>query len=131
MSANKKAQQLARQLFKLSIVDGLVSADRVTGVLGYLEKLQPAHPLAVLRAYQRFVTIELAKSQAVVEHAGVVSDSILQAIAASVTKKYGRSVTVSTRANPKLLAGLRIRVGDDVYESSVSGQLSVLAASTN
>ena len=131
MAANKKAQQLARQLFKLSIVDGVVSADRVTGVLGYFEKLQPAHPLAVLKAYQRFVAIELAKSQAVVEHAGVVSDSILQTIAASMTKKYGRTVTVSTRANPKLLAGLRVRVGDDVYESSVSGQLNVLAASTN
>jgi len=129
MAANKKAQQLARQLFKLSLVDGLVSADRVAGVLGYLEKLQPAHPLAVLKAYQRFVAIELAKSQAVVEHAGAVSGSILQTIAASMTTKYGRPITASTRANPKLLAGLRVRVGDDVYESSVSGQLGALAAS--
>ena len=129
MAANKKAQQLARQLFKLSIVDVLVSADRVTGVLGYLEKLQPAHPLAVLKAYERFIAIELAKSQAVVEHAGAVSDSILQTIAASMSKKYGRAITVSTRANPELLAGLRVHVGDDVYESSVSGQLGALAAS--
>ena len=131
MAANKKVQQLARQLFKLRLVDGRVSADRVTGVLGYLEKIQPAHPLAVLKAYQRFVATELAKSQAVVEHAGAVSDSILQTIAASMTKKYGRAITASTRANPKLLAGLRVRVGDDVYEASVAGQLNVLAASTN
>jgi F-type H+-transporting ATPase subunit delta len=131
MAANKKAQQLARQLFKLSLLDGRVSADRVTGVLGYIEKLQPAHPLAVLKAYHRFVAIELAKSQAIVEHAGAVSDSILQTIAASMTKKYSRAITATARANPKLLAGLRVSVGDDVYESSVSGQLSVLAASTN
>ena len=129
MAANKKAQQLARQLFKLSLVDGRVSAERVTGVLGYIEKLQPAHPLAVLKAYHRFVATELAKSQAVVEHAGAVSDSVLQSIAASMTKKYGRAITASTLANPKLLAGLRVRVGDDVYESSVSGQLGALAAS--
>lgn len=129
MAANKKAQQLARQLFKLSLVDGRVSAERVTGVLGYLEKLQPAHPLAVLKVYHRLVATELAKSQAVVEHAGAVSDSVLQTIAASMSKKYGRAITASTRANPKLLAGLRVRVGDDVYESSVSGQLGALAAS--
>ncbi|MBK9991943.1 MAG: F0F1 ATP synthase subunit delta [Verrucomicrobia bacterium] len=129
MAANKKAQQLARQLFKLSLVDGRVSAERVTGVLGYIEKLRPAHPLTVLKAYHRFVATELAKSQAVVEHAGAVSDSVLQTIAASMTKKYGRAITASTRANPKLLAGLRVRVGDDVYESSVSGQLGALAAS--
>jgi len=129
MAANKKAQQLARQLFKLSLVDGLVSAERVTGVLGYLEKIQPAHPLAVLKVYQRLIATELARSQAIVEHAGAVSDSVLQAIGAAMTKKYGRAVTASARANPKLLAGLRVRVGDDVYESSVAGRLSQLAAS--
>ena len=129
MSANKKAQQLARQLFKLSVVDGRISADRVTGVLGYIEKTQPAHQLTVLKSYRRLVTTELAKSLAVIEHAGAVSNSILQAIAASMTKKYGRTIIASTRANPKLLAGLRVRVGDDVYESSVSGQLGALAAS--
>jgi len=129
MAANKKAQQLARQLFKLSIVDGAISAERVSGVLGYIEKTQPAHQLTVLKSYHRFVAAELAKSQAIIEHAGAVSASILQTIAASMTKKYGRTITASTRANPKLLAGLRVRVGDDVYESSVSGQLGALAAS--
>jgi len=129
MAANKQTQNLARQLFKLSVVDGQISAERVTGVLGYLEKLKPAHPLAVLKAYQRLVATELARNLAVVEHAGAVSDSILQAIAASMAKKYGRPIATSTRANPALLAGLRVRVGDDVYESSVSGQLGVLAAS--
>ena len=127
----KQAQHLARQLFKLSLVDGRISSERVTGVLGYLEQLKPAHPLAVLKAYHRLVATELARNLAVVEHAGTVSDSILQAIAAAMTKKYGRPIATSTRANPSLLAGLRVRVGDDVYESSVSGQLSVLAASTN
>jgi F-type H+-transporting ATPase subunit delta len=129
MAANKQAQHLARQLFKLSLADGKLSAERVTGVLGYLEKTSPAQPLAVLKAYHRLVAQELAKSQAIVEHAGAVSNSVLQTIAAAMTKKYGRAITASTRANPKLLAGLRIRVGDDVYESSVSGQLGALAAS--
>ncbi|MFT3783458.1 MAG: F0F1 ATP synthase subunit delta [Nibricoccus sp.] len=128
MAANKQAQQLARQLFKLSVVDGQISAERVSGVLAYVEKTKPPHMLAVLTIYRRLVATELAKSQAIVEHAGSVSDSVLQSIAAAMTKKYGRAVTVSARANPALLAGLRVRVGDDVYESSVAGQLSQLAA---
>jgi len=129
MVANKQSQLLARQLFKLSLVDGLVSAERVVGVLGYLEKIQPAHPIAVLKVYHRLVATELAKSQALVEHAGTVSDSVLQSIAAAMTKTYGRPITVRTQANPALLAGLRVRVGDDVYESSVASQLGALAAS--
>jgi len=44
-----------------------------------------------------------------------------------MTKKYARPVTASAKANPSLLAGLRIRVGSDVYESSVAGQLANLS----
>jgi F-type H+-transporting ATPase subunit delta len=45
-----------------------------------------------------------------------------------MTRKYGRTVTASARANPALLAGMRVHVGDDIYESSVEGQLAALAS---
>ncbi len=125
----KQAQLLARQLFKLSVVDGTVSADRVAGVLAYVEKHASAQSLLVLKAYRRLVATELAKSEARVEHAGAISSSALAAIAATMTKTYRRPVTAVARANPALLAGVRVHVGDDVYESSVSGQLAALAAS--
>jgi F-type H+-transporting ATPase subunit delta len=124
----KKAQQLARQLFKLSLVDGSVSAERVSGVLAYLEKHRPANPLMVLRAYARLVAADVARSQAVVEHAGSINDAALSAIAAAMTKKYGRQVRATAKKNDALLAGLRVRVGDDTYESSVAGQLATLGA---
>jgi F-type H+-transporting ATPase subunit delta len=128
-SGKKHVQQLARQLFKMSMVDGVLSAERVTGVLEYIEKHRPPQTLAVLKAYQRLVTLEVARGQAVVEHAGSIDDSLLGAIAASMTRRYSRPVTSIARRNDALLAGLRVRVGDDVYESSVAGQLATLAAS--
>ncbi len=129
MSAqSKKAQQLARQLFKTSLVDGAVSAERVTGVLEYIEKHQPAHTMLVLRTYQRLIAQEIARSEAVVEHAGQVSAAILQSIAEAMTKHYQRPISTVAKPNPALLAGLRVRVGDDVYENSVAGQLATLAA---
>lgn len=127
LSMQKQDQQLARQLFTLSLDRGLVSAERVAGVLQYLEKHPPAHPLAVLRAYQRLIKAEYAKSQAVVEHAGPVSDEVLKSIEANMTRRYQRTVTASAKPNPGLLAGLRVRVGDDVYESSVANQLAGLS----
>jgi F-type H+-transporting ATPase subunit delta len=128
MAINKQAQQLARQLFKLSFADGQLSAERITGVLGYVEKTKPANALTVLKAYQRLVVTELAKSNAVVEHAGAVSPALLQNIAAALTKKYGRPVTATARPNPALLAGLRVRIGDDIFENSVASQLETLSA---
>ncbi len=124
----KKAQMLARQLFKLSLVDGTVSTDRVAGVLAYVEKHKLANPVMVLRAYRRLVVTELAKSHAIVEHAGAIQDATLAGIAAALTQKYRRPVTAAAKANPALLAGLRVKVGDDIYESSIAGQLAALSA---
>jgi F-type H+-transporting ATPase subunit delta len=126
-SGKKQVQQLARQLFKLSLVNGELSADQVAGVLQYVEKHRPAHTLAVLRTYERLVAAEIARSQAVVEHAGAVADGVLARIAEAMTAKYRRKITSLARRNDSLLAGLRVRVGDDVYESSVSSQLTQLA----
>jgi len=127
-SGTKQVQQLARQFFKLSVVDGVLAADRVAGVLEYIEKHRPAHALAVLKAYHRLVAAEVARGRAIVEHAGLLGDATLAAIAAAMTKKYSRPVTAVARNNNSLLAGLRVRVGDDTYESSVAGQLAALAA---
>jgi F-type H+-transporting ATPase subunit delta len=127
-SKAKVAQQLARQLFVMSVVDGVVSPERVGGVLQYVEKYTPANPILVLKAYQRLIATEVAKSAAVVEHAGAINDTTLSSIAAAMSKKYGRVVTATSKPNPALLAGLRVHVGDDIYESSVAGQLASLAS---
>jgi F-type H+-transporting ATPase subunit delta len=124
----KIAQQLARQFFRMSVVDGEVSAERVGGVLAYVEKHRPANPVMVLKAYQRLIAAEVAKGVALVEHAGSVNDAVLSAIASTMSKKYGRKVSATAKPNPELLAGIRIHIGDDIYESSVAGQLAALAS---
>jgi F-type H+-transporting ATPase subunit delta len=127
-SGKKQIQQLAKQLYKLSFVDGTFAPERVAGVLEYVEKHRPAHPLAVLRAYQRMVIAEIARGQALVEHAGPVTSAVLANIESAMTKKYGRKIVTVAKPNPGLHAGVRIRVGDDVYESSVAGQLAALSS---
>lgn len=123
---SRQAQQLARQLFSLSLENGAVSPERVGGVLAYLEKHRPASPAAVLKAYRRLVAAELARGEAVVEHAGPVVAEVLQSIGAAMTRRYGRAVSARSRPQPGLLAGLRVRVGDDVYDASAAGRLAAL-----
>jgi F-type H+-transporting ATPase subunit delta len=127
MAADKQTKLLAKQLFKLSVVNGVVSPEQVAGVLGWVEKTSPRRPVALLKAYHHRIALELAKSRAEVEHAGPVSDATLKQIEAAMTKRYSRVVTASAKPNPKLLAGLRVRVGSDVYESSVASQLAKLS----
>jgi F-type H+-transporting ATPase subunit delta len=127
MAADKQTKLLAKQLFKLSVVNGVVSPEQVAGVLGWVEKTSPRRPVALLKAYHHRIALELAKSRAEIEHAGPIADSTLKSIEAAMAKNYQRPVTASAKANPALLAGLRIRVGSDVYESSVAGQLAHLS----
>lgn len=124
LSAKNRAY--AKQLLQLSLENGVVSAERVAGVLEYLEKNPPAGYAALLQAYHKLVAVEVAKSEARVEHAGPVAPAALSGIAAALGKRYGRPVTAVAKANPSLLAGLRVRIADDVYESSVAGQLAAL-----
>lgn len=126
-SGKKQILQLARQLYKLSFADGVISAEQVAGVLEYVEKHRPANSMAVLKAYQRLIAAEVARGQALVEHAGPIESSALNSIAAAMGKKYNRPVTAVGKRNDALLAGVRVRIGDDLYESSVAGQLAALA----
>jgi len=127
MAADKQTKLLAKQLFKLSLVNGVVSPEQVAGVLGWVEKTSPHRPVALLKAYHHRIALELAKSRAEVEHAGPVSDSTLKLIEGAMSQRYKRVVSASAKPNPRLLAGLRVRVGSDVYESSVAGQLAKLS----
>jgi F-type H+-transporting ATPase subunit delta len=130
MRASKKSQQLARRLFRLSFADGQISAEWVAGVLAFLTRHPPRQPLAVLKYYRGLVAAQLAKNCALVEHAGAIDAGGLGTIESALTQKYQRPIKATAQSNPGLIAGLRIRIGDDVYESSIVSQLATLVPST-
>lgn len=85
--------------------------------------------MGILKVYHRRIATELAKTNAVVEHSGQISDSILGSISGALSQKYKRVINATARHNDDLIAGLRVRIADDVYESTVAGQLDALANS--
>jgi F-type H+-transporting ATPase subunit delta len=108
-SGKKQLQQLARQLFKLSFANGELSAERVAGVLAYVEKTKPVHTAALLKAYQRLIAGEVARRQAVVEHAGAIDRATLDSIAAAMarlwTLRHRRGQTEQRAARRSARAG--------------------------
>lgn len=127
MAAPKRVRQTARILFNVSLEGDVVSPGRVAGVLAWFEKTQPSQGLAILREYHRLVRVELSKSNARIEHAGDLPAQAVSAIEAFLSKRYSRGVTATVRENPALIAGLRVSIGDDVFESSIAGQLESLS----
>lgn len=126
MSLDKKTRQFAHNLFKLSLEDGRVSESRVGAILGWVDREKPHRAVALLREYRRLVMIEIDRNLAKVEHAGDLSADSLREIAASFSKRYGRPIEATARPNADLIAGLRVRIGCDIYENSVASQLAAL-----
>lgn len=126
MSSQRKSTELARQLFGLSLEQGRLSPARVTAVLQWVEKHRPENPSAVLRAFKRLVADEISRSQVVIEYAGEVSPTLFAEITASMARHYARPLEAVTVSRPELIAGLRVRVGCDIYENTVMSQLASL-----
>ncbi len=120
----------AKRLLAMSIEGGVVSADLVGAVLAALTKSRASHQLRpLLRAYLANVRRELARGEARIEHAGPLAAADADAIAAHFSKLLGRTVRPVARRNDALLAGFRVRVGDDVTDLTASLRLANLAKS--
>ena len=130
MSASKQIRATARTLLKLSLENGQLSEAKVRDVLAWFEAKPPAHAAATLREYHRLVVREYNRSRARIEFAGALSSGAVASILSELSRIYGRPVSAATSENPDLIAGVRISIGDDVYERSIASQLETLAAAS-
>lgn len=128
MKRDKKITQFAKKLVELSKDEqGVVTEARVGEVLAGLKQVEHRNPLGTLKTYLSYLRREVALQTAVVSTPGSLSPEALKEISAKYSALYGRPVTAEVKADPSLIAGVRVRVGDDVYDASVAGRLQRLA----
>ncbi|MDR2982546.1 MAG: F0F1 ATP synthase subunit delta [Puniceicoccales bacterium] len=130
MSANSTVLHAeARRLVAISLENGVVSTERVRAALDVLVKTRkPAKLRPLLKAYYIAIRREIARSEARIEYAGKISEEAPALLASHFTKVYGRPIAPVPSENPALIAGVRVRVGDDVYDASARGTLERLAS---
>lgn len=124
---NRRIKDFARRLVELSTEDGKLSPARVDSVLKTLAAKPPRHHLAIVREYRRAVERFQREHTLEVESATEVSAGTLSSLVAEYSKRYDRELEVVSKINPALIAGMRLRVGDDVYDLSVRGRLAALS----
>jgi len=127
MKRDQKITRLAKKLVELSKDNGVVTEAKVTEVLAGLKQVQHRHHLTVLKTFLSYLRREIALQTAVVMTPGALSDDALKAIEATYSKMYDRPVSAVIQQETSLIAGVRVRVGDDVYDASVAGHLQRLA----
>jgi len=129
MKISKEARRTSRQLFRVCMVDGKLDESRVRTVVSGIASSKPRGYIGMLDAFSRLIANEVDRQRAQVESASALAPATQTELQASLSKKYGRQLTLDFSVNPELLGGIRVKVGSDVWDGSVKARLEGLAAS--
>jgi F-type H+-transporting ATPase subunit delta len=129
MKLSKQARREAKQLFRSCLVNGLLDESRAREVVRLVLEQKPRGYLATLTHFQKLIKLDLDRRSARVESATALPADLQANVQASLTRLYGPGLNFSFAQNPALLAGLRIKIGSDVYDGSIQARLAALQES--
>jgi F-type H+-transporting ATPase subunit delta len=129
MKVTKQARRDAKQLFNACKAHSVLDEGKVRQVVSQVIAQKPRGYLAILSHLLRLVKLDLARRTAKIESATETSPALNESIKANLAAHYGGGLSVAFAVNPSLLGGLRVQVGSDVYDGSVSARLAALEQS--
>ena len=129
MKGSKQSRRDAKQLFQSCQVDGALDEARVRQAVALLIERKPRGYFGTLQELQRLVKLDVNNRSARVESAVALSEAQQQEVRASLGRLKGADVEVEFAENADLIGGMRVKLGDDVYDGSVKTRLSRLAES--
>lgn len=129
MKVSKVAQTTARRIFRLCSQGGQMNEDHLRLAITKLSTEKPRDYRGMLQALRRIIRAEVAKKQVTVESAVALDESASSAVEASLRKQYGSDLNFEFKTNPELLGGMRVRVGNDLFDGSVKARLTRLQES--
>ena len=126
MKLNKEIRQLSRKMLQASFTDGQLDPGRIASLVDSVVAEKPRNYINVLKNYKRLLRLEVEKRHATVETASEVDPAIRSEIVSNLKSKYGDDLATEFHVDPQLLGGMRIRVGNDVWDGSVRNRLERL-----
>jgi F-type H+-transporting ATPase subunit delta len=129
MKGNKQSRRGAKQLFKSCQVDGQLAEERVRQAVALVIEKKPRGYFGILQELQRLVKLDVSSRSARVESAVALTDAQQQNIRESLGRLKAGEVTVEFAENVDLIGGMRVKIGDDVFDGSVKMRLAALSES--
>ena len=127
MKISKQARRGGKALFIACKVNGVLDEKRVRDTVTSVIAQKPRGYVAVLAHFQRLLKLEIERRTARVESAVENSPALMESIREQIANRYGAGLDVQFAVNPKLIGGIRVQVGSDVFDGSVLARLNGLA----
>jgi F-type H+-transporting ATPase subunit delta len=126
MKITRKVQFLAKQLYRNCVVEGRLDESRVRATVSEMVSRKPRGYLAILTRFERLVRLEIQRRQALVQSAVPLSPALQAAVRENLTRLYGPGLDVTVGQDSGLIGGLRVQVGDDLYDGTIRSRLDRL-----
>lgn len=126
MKGSKQSRRDAKQLFQSCQANGALDEDRVRQVVALLIEKKPRGYFGTLQELQRLVKLDVNSRSAHVESAVALNDTQQQTVRDGLSRLKGSEVAVEFAQNADLIGGMRVRLGDDVFDGSVRTRLTRL-----
>jgi len=127
MKVSKTAAATARRLFGLCQTGGKLDDAKLRAAVARLVESRPRDYRGILGALQKLTRLESERRKVTIESAVELDETTRRRVLDGLARQYGADLVVDYQITPSLIGGLRIRVGNDVFDGSVQGRLERLA----
>lgn len=125
MKQSKKLLKLAQTAVIGSFVEGRLREEKVLSFINSFKTLPRKDAITVLMEYQKGVKRELDQTTMVIETASPLSDVQVKSLTNALRSDFQINV-VKTLINPVVLGGLKIRIGDTIFDDSLANRIEQL-----
>ncbi|MEI8107336.1 MAG: F0F1 ATP synthase subunit delta [Verrucomicrobiota bacterium] len=126
MKLAKDSRKLTKQLFRSSLTEGRLDEGKVKIIVKAVIDQKPRMYLGILKEYYRLVRMEVSKRHAIIESAVELDAKTRSSLVKDQQSRYGAEMTSEFKVVPELLAGIRMKIGSDVFDNSVRERLARL-----
>ncbi len=129
MKISRQAQREAKQLFQACHVEGNLNDDKARETVNLLLEKKPRDFVAVLSHFHRLIKLDVQRRTADIQSAVALDENQQEEVRENLSKLYGNNLNYTFTENGELLAGMRVKVGSDVFDGSVRTRLTNLKES--
>lgn len=124
-----QAKRKARQLLRFCISDGRIDRPRARHVVSIVLESRRRGYYLLLKEFKRLVRLAIAAHGARIESATPLPPLFQDIVVGKIREAYGPLTTMSFAHDPRLIGGVCIHIGDDVYDGTVQAKLARLKTS--
>ena len=129
MKVSKDAARTARRIFRMCTPQGKLNEDHLKLSFSKIIADRPRDFRQILHELHRLVKVDVESRIVLVESASDLDTPQRIRIESNLTEQYGEGLTFKYSTDPALLGGVKVRVGDDVWDGSVQAKLEKLTNS--